>query len=194
METIVVNTAAGHNKFWAARTNQADNTVHIRWGRLGTTGQTQIKNFATAHGCESFIRIKASEKMRKGYTNKWRNMLIDQNILDKLSMEAAIVGTSNKCDDLRWVELVGGKYVTIPDDRLQHPDCNPAISVTVTTKKEYNGKHKFNLLFTIDKVYLADENLFEFLLNGTKEEITKQHFLYQFTANVEQAIGHSLSC
>ncbi len=52
-------------KFWEA--SREDTAVTVRWGRLGTTGQTKSKEFADVAAAESFLTAQASAKLRKGY-------------------------------------------------------------------------------------------------------------------------------
>lgn len=106
-EKIVVQQEGNHNKFWAAHYDESTNTVYVRWGRFGTKGQSQEKKFGSISQAASFISDKYYEKKRKGYTDtdKQGNK-IDHARFEMMCIEAAIVGTSNKCDALDWVELV----------------------------------------------------------------------------------------
>lgn len=42
MKTYIYQDEKSH-KFWAVE--QQDNELHIRWGKVGTNGQSQIKSF-----------------------------------------------------------------------------------------------------------------------------------------------------
>ncbi|HWO67994.1 MAG TPA: WGR domain-containing protein, partial [Umezawaea sp.] len=52
-------------KFWEASCEDA--AVTVRWGRLGTAGQTKRKEFADSAAAESFLDTQAAAKLRKGY-------------------------------------------------------------------------------------------------------------------------------
>ncbi|HEX6343053.1 DUF4132 domain-containing protein [Umezawaea sp.] len=52
-------------KFWEASCE--DTAVTVRWGRLGTTGQTKRKEFADVAAAEAFLSAQAAGKLRKGY-------------------------------------------------------------------------------------------------------------------------------
>jgi predicted DNA-binding WGR domain protein len=186
-EKIVVQQESGHNKFWAAHWDEATTTVHVRWGRLGTKGQTQEKKMGV-HEASRFIETKYAEKRRKGYTEKYQGRAIDHVIFEKMATEAAIVGSSNKCHNMQWVEIVKNGVTAlkpITDDRLSEPDCNPGLMVKLETKKQYSGSNKFDLLFTFDRAYL--------LVGGGIHEITKGHYLNELTSKVEEALGRSLT-
>ncbi|MCS7477717.1 DUF4132 domain-containing protein [Umezawaea endophytica] len=53
-------------KFWEASCEDA--AVTVRWGRLGTAGQTKRKEFASAAAARSFLDAQAAAKLRKGYS------------------------------------------------------------------------------------------------------------------------------
>lgn len=183
-ETTLINTGEAHNKFWSSAVDENTNQVTIRWGRIGTKGQQQVKDFDNQYGAIEFVRAKQGEKNRKGYHT------IDKKKFDELSIQAAIVGASNKCHNFRWVEITdltaGFKIETCTEDRLQNPDCNPGLFVEVETKKEYNGRHVTALLFTFSQVYDVTD--------GRKViMVTKTSPLYELTNKVEEALGRTLA-
>ncbi len=53
------------HKFWAVE--QQGNELHISWGKVGTTGQSQVKNFADAAAAETAELKLIAEKTKKGY-------------------------------------------------------------------------------------------------------------------------------
>ncbi len=61
----LVDPATNTSKFWEAESVGA--SVTIRWGRIGTRGQSQVKSFASERAAEAFLGEKAAEKRRKGY-------------------------------------------------------------------------------------------------------------------------------
>jgi len=73
---ILIHTEDGHNKFWAFFIN-TNNSVRVRWGKIGTYGQEQ----QVANGFD-YIISKVNEKLNKGY--RWAspqdNALIPESI------------------------------------------------------------------------------------------------------------------
>ena len=53
------------HKFWAVE--QQDNELHIRWGKVGTNGQSQIKSFSDAAAAAKAELKLIAEKTKKGY-------------------------------------------------------------------------------------------------------------------------------
>ena len=184
---IIINTSETHNKFWMATTD-ANNTVHIRWGRIGLIGQTQEKSFVSAYQAAAFVQSKISSKMRNGYVDNLHGQPVDSAMLEKLAIEAAVVGTQNKCHNMQWVEIITGGtdpgYQFIPDQRLYEPDCVPGLLVSMETRKPYEGLNKFSILFTGDAAYHC---------SSYQKKISKTDELYELTKKVEEAVGRSLS-
>ena len=54
------------NKFWRARTD--GNTMYVNYGRVGTDGQTQVKEFSSADDAQAALEKQAKGKRKKGYT------------------------------------------------------------------------------------------------------------------------------
>lgn len=55
----------GSAKFWEGV--QAGTSVTVRWGRIGTAGQTKDRAFADEGAAQSFLDKQVAEKKRKGY-------------------------------------------------------------------------------------------------------------------------------
>ena len=53
------------SKFWEIE--QADSELNIRWGRIGTAGQSQTKSFDDAAKATTALNKLVSEKTGKGY-------------------------------------------------------------------------------------------------------------------------------
>ncbi|HAY5551267.1 DUF4132 domain-containing protein [Escherichia ruysiae] len=64
MKTYIYQDEKSH-KFWAVE--QQGNELHISWGKVGTTGQSQVKNFADAAAAEKAELKLIAEKTKKGY-------------------------------------------------------------------------------------------------------------------------------
>lgn len=184
-ENILIQQEDSHNKFWAAQMDAKTFKVSIRWGRLGTKGQSQEKDFEREYAAADFIATKMREKTRKGYTP------IDKPKFDQLCIQAAIVGTSNKCHSFNWVEIKDdNKFVFIKEEQLADPNCNPGIYVELETKKEYDGQNNFRLVFTFDKMYVIPNGGSSLRAAGL---VIKGSPLYELSTKVEEAIGRTLS-
>lgn len=53
------------NKFWRARID--GNTMHVNYGRVGTDGQTQVKEFKSSSEAQAALEKQAKSKRKKGY-------------------------------------------------------------------------------------------------------------------------------
>ena len=56
------------NKFWRARTD--DCRMFVNYGRVGTNGQTQVKDFPTPEKAQAEMGKVAGSKRRKGYSDQ----------------------------------------------------------------------------------------------------------------------------
>tara|TARA_R110000868_G_scaffold115679_9_gene308795 strand:+ start:1679 stop:2299 length:621 start_codon:yes stop_codon:yes gene_type:complete len=194
-ERILIQQSDEHNKFWAASWDDKTNEVTVRWGRMGTKGQSQVKQFEASHSAVRFIDGKFHEKQRKGYSTTFNGKEITQAALDRLHTEAAIVGTQNKCHDFKWVEVnveSNGDvcFREIPEERLYSPECHPAILVNFETRKDVGGRDNFRFLFTLEDTYdvLGHSN------KATRDQlVASSHPLRKMVDKVEEAIGRNLS-
>ena len=193
-EKILIQQDGGHNKFWSAWCDE-NNQVHVRWGRIGTNGGSQTKDFPTCFAATRFIDGKFHEKQRKGYSTTFNGKEITQAALDRLHTEAAIVGTQNKCHDFKWVEINvepnGDVYFReIPEERLYNPECHPAILVNLETRKDVGGRDQFLLLFTLEDTY----DIPGYTNKATRSQlVSSDHPLRKMIDKVEEAIGRNLS-
>ncbi len=198
----LIHTGDKHNKFWIAETDVNTHEVSVRWGRLGTKGQNQKKSFDSPVAAANFVDNKIREKKRKGYE------FTDKPKLDRLATEAAIVGTANKCGELSWIEthdegngptgaFGSGVLVTadehvcfsfINEDRLADPSCSPGILVSLTTRKEIDGRHEFDLVFTESGSYVFEDRS----RSGRAAVIDDGHPLHNLVEKVQESLGSSL--
>ena len=67
VNTTLVNIDPDKNakKFYNVR--QDGSTVHLKWGRIGTDGQTQTKTFGSTVAATMFAREKVWQKVDRGY-------------------------------------------------------------------------------------------------------------------------------
>ncbi|MEU8245896.1 DUF4132 domain-containing protein [Nonomuraea sp. NPDC048916] len=66
VERTLTFVGGGSAKFWEVRQDGAE--LHIRYGRLGAGGQTQVKSFGSAAAATAAADKLVAEKLRKGYT------------------------------------------------------------------------------------------------------------------------------
>ena len=55
-------------KFWRARKDKTD--LYVNWGRIGTDGQTQLKEFDSVEACEKEYDKLVESKRKKGYVDE----------------------------------------------------------------------------------------------------------------------------
>lgn len=60
--------SGSHYKFWEII--QDDKVVNVHYGRIGTKGQTQVKNFPSDWAARSHAEKIIQEKIGKGYVEK----------------------------------------------------------------------------------------------------------------------------
>ena len=65
---VLENTTEGHNKYWKAKID--DKNVDVNWGKIGTTGQFQQKNFKEGEEAYNFYMKMIRSKIKKGYVLK----------------------------------------------------------------------------------------------------------------------------
>lgn len=74
----------GHDKFWMIEVKGSE--THVRWGRNGTIGQTQVKNHHTNAHAEYFAKTMIGKKINGGYRevftsqfqNSWQTAPVEQ--------------------------------------------------------------------------------------------------------------------
>lgn len=67
MKTFIYQDEKSH-KFWAVE--QQDNELHLSWGKVGTSGQKQIKTFADAAAASKAGQQLINEKTAKATLSK----------------------------------------------------------------------------------------------------------------------------
>jgi len=188
--------AGSHNKFWYAHLDSVTSQVFVRWGRIGTKGQSQTKSFDSNSKAASFINAKYRQKTGKGYVNQVDGEVVDQAKFDQLNMEAALVGASNKLIKFKWLEAVGDDEAFVPIDleRLYSPECSPAIYVELETRKLYCGLRKFSLIFSGDRIYMSSDRIGSGSMPRRNcDEVSSGHDAYKFAQKAQEAIGASLA-
>src|SRR5881397_2863176 len=70
---IFINRENQSNKYWKYQVNGL--SVHVSWGRIGGSAESQVKTFSSQGSMHAFISDKVSEKLRKGYREASENEL-----------------------------------------------------------------------------------------------------------------------
>ena len=73
---IFINRENQSNKFWKYDVNGL--SVHVSWGRIGGSSESQVKTFSSHGSMHDFISTKVSEKTRKGYREASENELLKE--------------------------------------------------------------------------------------------------------------------
>lgn len=107
---IWINKKDQSNKFWEYTVqSEAPYEVLVKWGRLGLSGQSQTKCFATESAMRTFLRKKISEKERKGY-NK-----VQEDERQKEVDIAKELGHQYKINKIQYVAKREGKLDILND-------------------------------------------------------------------------------
>lgn len=147
---IIVNTSKGHNKFWMLVPHPTiTERYQVRNGRLGTNGQLQANTLNTWDGLD-----KLQDKVKEGYRR------VNEREFELLNTQAAVVGSTNKCEELWWAEKSSEyshyRYIKVADDILANPAYEPNLIVRMETRKEVAGSTHFVLVFTPEGSYLLN--------------------------------------
>lgn len=200
-ERILINSDEEHNKFWAARQDPKTHTTYVRWGRLGTKGQSQTKSFSSEYAAESFLSTKYHEKKRKGYTE------VKTNEFNQRATEAAILGSANKCGFMEWAKLISSNdevlvVQPISIEELYKPDCIPVMMAGITTRK--GGEYE--LALALDKTYKVTGASYAYQKSRSRKvglnwtdfplsvvELKQSDDEYDMSIKIQEAIGNRFS-
>ncbi len=112
------------SKFWEVK--QAEQTLTIRYGRVGADGRTQAKTFGDANAALKEAERLVAQKMKKGYVEKesaapGRGESAPAGRADDpqdSKPAAAARDETATTDGLRWVALDDGSALAIEDGKL----------------------------------------------------------------------------
>lgn len=177
---IMVCRDGSHSKFYEYWLGEDELTTYARFGRIGTPGKSEA---GREHGhrdlASCYLRRKAYEKTRKGYVN------VDYNEFNRLSLQAAIVGTQNKCGDFHYVEFIdGNQFRMVSEERLADPECKVGFMLDFSTRKPYDGLTDFILVIKPDASIVAYGQL-------DMKILPNDHAIYELADKVRDAVGCS---
>lgn len=75
-------TAGGSNKFWEYKVSGRD--VTVRWGKIGSEGQTQLKTYGDSFDALDAVRKLVDQKLAKGY----KEILINKGSITNAQLKA----------------------------------------------------------------------------------------------------------
>lgn len=145
----LIQSKGKHNKFWSYEINDATYDVTVKWGRLGTKGQTKVYKFVSLWAAQSFADKKVREKQRKGYTE------VEAETFDLKQMQAELVGAGCKIEELTFVKKIKDAehnlYRTLKEESaLADPKYMPLIYCSLHLTGKRGTRH---LLIDPEKVY-----------------------------------------
>jgi predicted DNA-binding WGR domain protein len=103
---IYINRTDASNKFWSYEPQ--GNNVLVKWGRVGTTGQSKLHTFGSTHERDRYINNIVSEKEDKGYK------VVTEEKLNEESETAKTLGIQWKINRTEWVEKYDKGLQIIP--------------------------------------------------------------------------------
>jgi predicted DNA-binding WGR domain protein len=111
-----------HKKFWLAEVQQT--TLVVRFGRIGTTGQTQVKAFLLASQAQRECQKKMQEKRRKGY----REVLPSDEDRLQVALPSARAAVVSAAPQGLWARLMAWLFgpPAQPEIKLMLPEVGPA--------------------------------------------------------------------
>jgi len=149
METVhLIHNEGKHNKFWSYDIYN-DYTVVCRWGRLGTKGQSNRKEFKSSWTAEDFATNKMGQKIRKGYK------VVDDGQLKLAKIRGELVGPECKVVDLCFVEKESPTYYKKVNVSDHIALCNPDYDPLIFCKLRLTGNRgEYCLLIDTEKTYI----------------------------------------
>jgi predicted DNA-binding WGR domain protein len=145
----LIQSKGKHNKFWSYEICDTSYDVTVKWGRLGTNGQTKVYKFASHWSAQDFADKKVREKRRKGYVE------VETEAFNLKQLQAELVGSGCKIEELTFVKKIEGSednlYQTLKEESaLANPEYIPLIYCSL----QLTGKRGVRcLLIDPEKVY-----------------------------------------
>ncbi len=102
MTTRLICTDGGSNKFWEGRVEGS--TLRVRWGKLGTNGQTKDKPHVDAATAERELQKLIAEKLTKGYRHDDGSEAVEVASDTKITPDAASPPASAPIDKPKKVK------------------------------------------------------------------------------------------
>lgn len=166
MKRAFINQTGDSNKFWTIE--QTGKSYTVTWGKIGTDGRTNDKDFSTIEECGKEVEKLIKEKINKGYYETSDiTQIPDKPIHDYSPMNEEIfweiISTFN------WKK-------TGDDDAVLKPAIKRLVSMTI------DDIYKFADILS-EKLYMLDgidyaSNIGEYSYKGENEYFSVDYFLY----------------
>ena len=166
MKQYFINQTGDSNKFWTIE--QVLNSYTVQWGKIGTEGRTNTKEFGDEDECKNEVAKLIKEKISKGY------LIIDslEKVTDKPKQEYKPMD-----EEVFWeiIALFNWKK-TGDDDAVLKPAINRLVSMTI------DDIYKFAEILA-EKLYLLDgieyaKNIGDESYKNDTEHFSVDYFLY----------------
>jgi predicted DNA-binding WGR domain protein len=147
MKQYFINQKDDSNKFWTIE--QVQNSYKVQWGKIGTEGRTNSKEFVDEEECKSEIAKLVKEKLSKGYS------IVDslEKITDKPKQE----------------------YKPMDEDVLK-PAINKLVKMTIDDIYKF-AEILAEKLYSLDGIEYA-KNIGEFSYKNETTHFSNDYFLY----------------
>ena len=166
MKRIFINQTGDSNKYWTIE--HLDKKYIVQWGKLGTDGRSNEKEFATKDECLKEIEKLIKEKISKGYseTNDLTN-IPDKPILEYIPMN----------EDIFWEIISSFNWKkTGDDDAVLRPALKRLISMTPDNIQQF-AEILAEKLYSLDGFVYAS-NIGPDSYKGEDEFFSTDYFLY----------------
>ena len=166
MKRRFINQEGEANKFWEIEI--FENSFEVTYGKVGTKGRQQIKDFATNELCEKEVLKLIKSKLNKGYVELAKG---DQ-IPEKKEWEYRPMD-----EDVFW-EVIGlfNWKRKGDDDAVMRPAFNRLVSMTVDDIKMF-AEILSKKLYDLDGMVYA-QNIGEYSFKGDDDFFSLDYFLY----------------
>lgn len=166
MKRIFINQTGDSNKFWIIE--QFDEKYFVQWGKLGTDGRSNEKEFLTKEECFKEVEKLIKEKISKGYseTNDLKNISVKQ-ISEYKPMD----------EEVFWEIISSFNWKkTGNDDAVLRPALKKLISMTIDDIKQF-AEILSAKLYELDGLIYAS-NIGPDSYKGENKDFSTDYFLY----------------
>jgi len=166
MKRSFINQKGDSNKFW--QIEKIDYTYTVTWGKIGTEGRTNTKNFSTIDECKKEVEKLIKEKIKKDY----------EEIFDTTDIPNKPLREYKPMNENVFWEIIGSFNwkKTGDDDAVLKPAIKSLVAMTV------EDIYRFADILS-EKLYLLDgidyaSNIGEDSYINEKEFFSVDYFLY----------------
>ena len=166
MKQIFINQTGESNKFWTIE--QFDEKYIVQWGKLGTEGRSNEKEFATKVECSKEIEKLIKEKIHKGYSEtKELTNIPEKTISEYKPMDV----------EEFWKVISSFNWKKTGDDEaVLRPALKKLVSMTVEDIKQF-AEILATKLYELDGLVYAS-NIGSDSYKGKNEFFSTDYFLY----------------